>query len=108
MRTTRFLSVVATSVALTVVGVLSTIGAGAGQQSAARVAIDNDDIGGVVTGPQGPEAGVWVIAETTDTADPLDQERRHRRSGPLPACPICRRRTTTCGSAATGSSTRRR
>ena len=30
------------------------------------VAIDNDDIGGVVTGANGPEAGVWVIAETTD------------------------------------------
>src|SRR5207237_8172974 len=30
------------------------------------VAIDNDDIGGVVTGPNGPEAGVWVIAETKD------------------------------------------
>ena len=30
------------------------------------VAIDNDDLGGVVTGPKGPEAGVWVIAETTD------------------------------------------
>jgi hypothetical protein len=30
------------------------------------VAIDNDDIGGVVSGPSGPEAGVWVIAETTD------------------------------------------
>src|SRR5476651_267833 len=27
-------------------------------------AIDADDIGGVVTGPNGPEAGVWVIAET--------------------------------------------
>ena len=35
------------------------------QQSAA-VAIDGDDIGGVVTGPNGPEAGVWVIAETVD------------------------------------------
>jgi hypothetical protein len=31
-----------------------------------QVAIDPDDIGGVVTGPKGPEAGVWVIAETTD------------------------------------------
>ena len=30
------------------------------------VAIDADDIGGVVTGADGPEAGVWVIAETTD------------------------------------------
>jgi hypothetical protein len=36
------------------------------QQPAAGVAIDSDDIGGVVTGPKGPEAGVWVIAETRD------------------------------------------
>ena len=36
------------------------------QQPAADVAIDADDIGGVVTGPKGPEAGVWVIAETRD------------------------------------------
>jgi hypothetical protein len=28
--------------------------------------IDGDDIGGVVRGPKGPEAGVWVIAETRD------------------------------------------
>jgi len=28
--------------------------------------IDQDDIGGVVTGPRGPEAGVWVIAETSE------------------------------------------
>ena len=35
--------------------------------AAATVAIDNDDIGGVVKAPNGkPEAGVWVIAETTD------------------------------------------
>src|SRR5277367_2056729 len=31
-----------------------------------NVAIDADDIGGVVIGPNGPEAGVWVIAETRD------------------------------------------
>jgi len=29
-------------------------------------AIDDDDIAGVVTGAGGPEAGVWVIAETSD------------------------------------------
>jgi hypothetical protein len=33
---------------------------------AQQVIIDGDDIGGVITGPNGPEAGVWVIAETTD------------------------------------------
>ena len=32
----------------------------------ASVTVDRDDIGGVVTGNNGPEAGVWVIAETTD------------------------------------------
>ena len=36
------------------------------QPPAASVAIDPDDIGGVVRGPNGPEAGVWVIAETRD------------------------------------------
>src|SRR5680860_139645 len=30
------------------------------------VQIDDNDIGGVITGPDGPEAGVWVIAETHD------------------------------------------
>jgi hypothetical protein len=31
-----------------------------------QVSVGATDIGGVVTGPSGPEAGVWVIAETTD------------------------------------------
>jgi hypothetical protein len=35
------------------------------QQNAA-VSIGATDLGGVVTGPNGPEAGVWVIAETAD------------------------------------------
>jgi hypothetical protein len=36
------------------------------QQALNAIAIDNDDIGGIVSGPKGPEAGVWVIAETRD------------------------------------------
>jgi len=36
------------------------------QATAGAVAIDGDDIGGVVTGRSGPEAGVWVIAETQE------------------------------------------
>jgi hypothetical protein len=37
------------------------------QQSAdATIDIGDNDLGGVVSGPNGPEAGVWVIAETTD------------------------------------------
>lgn len=41
-------------------GVLVAAGA------APAVQVEDDDIGGVVTGPNGPEAGVWVIAETAD------------------------------------------
>jgi hypothetical protein len=36
------------------------------QQPGDAVRIDDDDIGGIVTSAHGPEAGVWVIAETTD------------------------------------------
>ena len=36
------------------------------QGSGAAVALDPDDIGGLVTSSKGPEAGVWVIAETTE------------------------------------------
>src|SRR5438876_12409395 len=36
------------------------------QQVGGAVAIDPDDIGGVVTSAKGPEAGVWVIAETSE------------------------------------------
>ena len=35
-------------------------------QTATVVAIDADDIGGVVRSAGGVEAGVWVIAETTE------------------------------------------
>ena len=41
-------------------------GLSAVQRGGDTVAIDNDDLGGVVTSTRGPEAGVWVIAETTN------------------------------------------
>ena len=37
----------------------------AGQVAGGSISIDADDIAGVVTSAKGPEAGVWVIAETT-------------------------------------------
>src|SRR6516162_8067903 len=52
--------------AIWVVAFAMTMGSSLHAQRAADVAIDNDDIGGVVNGPNGPEAGVWVIAETTE------------------------------------------
>jgi len=65
MRTKRglYLGVAAVAIALAF-GV--TVTPGSAQQNTAAVSIGNTDIGGVVTGPNGPEAGVWVIAETTD------------------------------------------
>jgi len=53
------------TVAMTLVaaGMLSLLPASAQQPT---VTIDDDDIGGVVRGPGGPEAGVWVIAETSE------------------------------------------
>ena len=48
--------------------VLVPLGAGlfGAPLSAQNVDIDADDIGGLVTSANGPEGGVWVIAETTD------------------------------------------
>ncbi len=39
--------------------------AGGARLAPGGIAIDGDDIAGVVTGASGPEAGVWVIAETS-------------------------------------------
>src|SRR5262245_33442768 len=41
-------------------------GTRAAQTTGEAIAIDSDDLAGTVTGASGPEAGVWVIAETTD------------------------------------------
>src|SRR5713226_3025184 len=41
-------------------------GLSAQQPAGDAVKIDSDDIGGIVASEKGPEAGVWVIAETTD------------------------------------------
>src|SRR5262245_5480768 len=50
-----------------VVGFAAVLAMSRAQLSAqVPVAIESDDMGGVVRGPAGPEAGVWVIAETTD------------------------------------------
>ena len=54
------------AVAGTVAVTLSLVAALAGQAPAGAIAMDGDDIAGVVAGPNGPEAGVWVIAETRD------------------------------------------
>jgi hypothetical protein len=61
MRTTRLIVLLGLVLGLSIS--LTTIRA---QQGGGAVAIDADDIGGVVTGARGPEAGVWVIAETRD------------------------------------------
>jgi hypothetical protein len=56
----------AIAIAVALSGAAAPAQAQAQQSAAAQVAIDDNDIGGVVSGPNGPEAGVWVIAETRD------------------------------------------
>ena len=41
-------------------------GLAAATMPASAQQVGEKDIGGVVTGPSGPEAGVWVIAETSE------------------------------------------
>ena len=50
-------------IAAVAVLIVSLVALPAGQSA---VPMDTDDIAGVVTGPNGPETGVWVIAETRD------------------------------------------
>jgi len=49
--------------AMLATGVIALLAACAGQMGDG---VGSSDLGGVVSGPKGPEAGVWVIAETTD------------------------------------------
>jgi hypothetical protein len=62
---TRRASVNSALAGLALAGVLVAYTAPRAQQPA-PVPVDADDIGGIVTGRGGPEAGVWVIADTTD------------------------------------------
>src|SRR3989449_7765991 len=65
MRMKNALYVGVAAVAIAVIWAGSVVALDAQHPAGAAVSIDDDDIGGVVTGPNGPEAGVWVIAETT-------------------------------------------
>jgi len=56
----------AATIAVAVVLASATTPLGAQPTTADAVRIGDNDLGGVVTGASGPEAGVWVIAETTD------------------------------------------
>src|SRR6202162_4966677 len=54
------------AIALSAAVCAPSIGLRAQQNSAAAVSIGDSDLGGVVASANGPEAGVWVIAETPD------------------------------------------
>ncbi len=64
MRTTKLFYLAFVAVTITVLLTAYPVELGSAQSAAVR--IDADDIGGVVRSANGPEAGVWVIAETTD------------------------------------------
>jgi hypothetical protein len=66
MRTTRGLYIGLMAIAIAVLLTAPSTRLSAQQSTDPAIRIGNNDLGGVVTGPNGPEAGVWVIAETTD------------------------------------------
>ena len=66
MRTTSALYFGMMAVGIAVLLAASPARLRAQQNPADAVRIGDSDLGGVVTSAQGPEAGVWVIAETTD------------------------------------------
>ena len=65
-RTSQTPTVIVAAIAALVLAGLTTFLVPSVVTARQAVSIDTDDIGGVVTGPGGPEAGVWVIAETDD------------------------------------------
>jgi hypothetical protein len=65
-KTKEFTATVAAIAVALSVAMLASRPLTAAAQQANEPAIDGDDIGGVVSGPNGPEAGVWVIAESVD------------------------------------------
>ncbi|HEY6340024.1 MAG TPA: carboxypeptidase-like regulatory domain-containing protein [Bryobacteraceae bacterium] len=64
----------ATALAVGIAGYLVTTRTELNAQSGAQVKTKADEIGGVVSSSKGPEAGVWVIAETTDLPTRLIKE----------------------------------
>src|SRR5262245_42221302 len=64
MRMSRglYLSAAMLAITLALAGPSTPINA----QTPPALSVGAAEIGGAVTGPAGPEAGVWVIAETTD------------------------------------------
>ena len=62
----RMRSNLTTAAATAVLALGAGLAGGTGLAQSAGVELDADDIGGVVTSADGPEAGVWVVAETTD------------------------------------------
>ena len=66
MKTTRGLYSGMVAVGITVILAACSAELGSQQGAEPAVLVGENDLGGVVTSANGPEAGVWVIAETTD------------------------------------------
>jgi len=66
MKLTRLLYASALAVGVAVMLAAAPATMTADPQGGDAVRVDPDDVGGVVSGANGPEAGVWVIAETKD------------------------------------------
>jgi len=66
MKTTRVLYVVTAAAGMAVLLAAGQARLSAQQNTDPAIRIGGDNLGGVVTSANGPEAGAWVIAETTE------------------------------------------
>ncbi len=66
MRTTRGLSLAMAAIGITAVLAACQTGPSSQQSTDSGLRIGESDLGGMVASANGPEAGVWVIAETND------------------------------------------
>ena len=66
MRTKNSLFPAMRAIGIALVVGLAPMSLGAQQKTDPAIRIGDNDLGGVVSGATGPEAGVWVIAETTE------------------------------------------
>jgi hypothetical protein len=106
MRGIGTLSLGHTAIALAL-GLGAAPAAQAQQTGSGQVVVDGDDIGGVVRGPNGPEAGVWVIAETNDLLTKFARIVVTDDAGAMLSL-TCQGPDTKSGCAATGSPMRQR
>jgi len=103
---TRKRSLYLSVAAICLAGCFNLVAAPSGDHDGSRS--KKTDIGGVVTSPNAPKPGVWVIAETHDLPTRYAKMVVTGRPAAATSCPICQKPNIPSGSAAMAWPIRRR